>query len=132
MDVETFEKYTHCIGHQVTSNPQLYKKELEMLPSEWLYLDDISFTKENIEPSLLNLAPEEETVVNNSIQQSEDGLLNMTKNYRDLLLQQHIQICCYHLIPCPYWHTQCNWIDILPVISQHIRKVRIIFQNYKN
>lgn len=78
-----------------------------------------------IEPTVI-LTEDEESIIETHLNEliNDDGLLKLTIEYHNVILRQHIDLCCYYLIPCPYWHTQCCWIDILPLISEHIRKVR--------
>lgn len=78
---------------------------------------------DSIEPSIFEFTQEEEEVIDKAIETGDTS--NMSIEYEKLIKKKHDH-CLQYIVPCPFWYSNCNFIEVVTKIAGHVTQVWIM------
>ncbi|GLV37684.1 hypothetical protein CBL_13957 [Carabus blaptoides fortunei] len=124
----TFDNSTHAPGWPSTGYP---------FPSMWVvsiktYLVQKKSNIMDFEASIQPLSSDEEMLIYNSLDDIDNIDLSISETYHQIMASQHNTQCLNNQITCPFFYTECNWLDTVPLMAFHIRRMhqeKIVHKN---
>lgn len=84
----------------------------------------------DFEASIQPLSIDEEMLIYNSLDDIENIDLSISETYHQIMASQHNTQCMNNQITCPFFYTECNWLETVPLMAFHIRRVCVLFDHF--